>query len=201
MTAQPGSSIKTRFLRNGAGSVLLACALLVAGCEQEHHRTFYDFMEDSLAREGVLARCNQDRDVAARDPECAEARRAAVAVAAQNEQERLAELEQQSQRKMIALRDRLAADERAAERAAAEVEIALQTAYDAQWQDPSKPEPSPAALADDASGDLLAAFVPTRLPLEVAAVAPPASDFDIAAPEVELTIIPRPFRHDDSLPH
>lgn len=179
---------------------MLACAVFAAGCEQEHHRTFYDFMDDSLAREGVLARCNQNRENN-KDPECAEARRAAAAVAAQAERERLAALEQESQRKIFALRKRMEADERAAERAVAEVEAALQAAYDAQWQEPGAAEQGLVASADSERDDGLAAFVPSRLPLEVAAVTPPANEFEIDAPKVELAIIPRPFRHDDSLPH
>jgi hypothetical protein len=200
VTARLGSSTKTCFLRMCAGGVVLACAFFVAGCEQEQHRTFYDFMDDSLAREGVLARCNQNRE-SNRDPECAEARRAAAAVAAESERERLAALEQESQRKILAMRDRLAADERAAERAVEEVEAALQAAYDAQWQEPSLAQESPPVLADGERDDVLSAFVPTRLPLEVAAVTPPANDFEIDEPQVELAIIPRPFRHDDTLPH
>lgn len=185
---------------------MLVCAVFAAGCEQEHHRTFYDFMDDSLAREGVLARCNQNRENN-RDPECAEARRAAAAVAAQAERERLAALEQESQRKILALRDRLEADERAAERAVAEVEAALQAAYDSQWQEPAAAvqgpvaEQTPVPSAGSEHEDALSAFVPTRLPLEVAAVTPPANDFEIDEPTMELAIIPRPFRHDDSLPH
>ena len=189
----------TRTLRIGASGVVLACAIFAAGCEQERHRTFYDFMDDSFAREGVLARCNQNRE-ANSDPECAEARRAAAAVAAQSERDRLAALEQESQRKILALRDRQAADERAAERAVAEVEAALQAAYDAQWQEPSSAEQDPVVSAEVEREDELSAFVPTRLPLEVAAVTP-ANNFEIDEPKVELAIIPRPFRHDDSLPH
>jgi hypothetical protein len=70
--------------------------------------------------------------------------------------------------------------------------------YEAQWRDSKAGGATPAA--GDASEDAFN-FVPGRPSLELAAVAPPASDLDIAAPELErsdVAIIPRPFRTADA---
>jgi hypothetical protein len=202
-----------------AVGVLLVCAW-AAGCEQENPRTFDDFMEDALAREGVLARCNLDRTTTDEDAECEAARRAASAVAAEMEQARKGGLERESERKMIAMRDRVAEQDRAAAEVAARAEAERAAAYDAQWRDPTSPRtasaegvPAPAfgaplgAFAAAApQDDPFAEFVPVVPPLEVAAVAPPVSDFQIAEPELEfgeVTSIPRPFRNkeDAAVPH
>jgi hypothetical protein len=202
-----------------AAGVLVVCAW-AAGCEQENPRTFNDFMEDALAREGVLARCNRDRTATGADAECEAARRAAAAAAAAVEEEGRAELERESERKMIALRDRLAAEDRAAADAVARAEAERAAAYDAQWRDPNAPRTAGAVsapsfgapLATSASAalasvdDPFAAFVPVVPPLEVAAVSPPTSDFRIVEPELELgevATIPRPFRNkeDVAVPH
>ena len=204
-----------------AAGVLVVCAW-AAGCEQEHPRTFNDFMEDALAREGVLARCSRDRTATGADAECEAARRAAGAAAAAMEEERRAELERESERKMIAMRDRAAAEGRAAADAAARAEAERAAAYDAQWRDPNAPRTASAdgvaapsfgtPLAASASAvlasadDPFAEFVPVVPPLEIAAVSPPTSDFRIAEPELELgevAKIPRPFRNkeDVAVPH
>ncbi len=216
MTARIAHSIrmKTASALRAAG-VLFACVVLTIGCEQEKPRTFNDFMEDGLAREGVLARCNRDRRASGRDVECEAARRAAIAVAAQVEEARKAGLELESERKMLAMRDQLEMRDRAAAQAAAEAEAARVAAYEAQWRDPSGPAAErPAALPPAsaaglaADSDPFAEFVPVVPPLEVAAVNPPLSDFRIMKPELEIeladvTIIPRPFRNDEdtAVPH
>jgi hypothetical protein len=152
----------------------MAFAGLVAACSspQPEPRTFFFFMEDGIAREGVLARCNRDRDATAEDEECNNARRAASALAVEQERGRRAALDAESERKLLAMRaraDREAEMQRQAEAAAREAE---RQAYEDQWREPSPP-----------------AF-------EIAAVTPPASDVIIAAPELdleELATIPRPF--------
>src|SRR6185503_16523219 len=68
-------------------------------------RTDLDFMEDGLAREGVLTRCNQDRDATLHDVECANARRASAALAIEAERARAGDLEHASERKLAALRE------------------------------------------------------------------------------------------------
>jgi hypothetical protein len=187
---------------------VLIVAVLAVACEQDaaKPRSFEYFKEDGLAREGALVRCNQDRDATAGDVECANARRAAVAVAAELEQARSGELAAESERKLASMRDRADRAERAQEDAEA--------AYEAQWRDPkAKPEAGaangaaaprfgtplgPSMRNDTAYNVESLSQVPTRPELELAAVAPPVSE--IARPEIEIeqaAIIPRPFRNDD----
>src|SRR5262245_33458389 len=64
-----------------AASAVIALAALAVACGREHEpRTFSEFREDGLARDGVLAGCEQDADKAKNDVECENARRAAAAV-------------------------------------------------------------------------------------------------------------------------
>jgi hypothetical protein len=90
------------------GALVVAAAVL-AGCQriepEAHARTFYDFKEDSVARDGVLSRCDKTPEAAATDQECVAAKRAAAAVAVELERSRSGALEQQSERKLVALRD------------------------------------------------------------------------------------------------
>src|SRR5687768_474466 len=80
-------------LRLRAAIALLMAAGLAACAPQPEPRTVSLFMEDGLARDGVLARCNQDRDATSTDVECANARRAAAAVALEAERGREPNLE------------------------------------------------------------------------------------------------------------
>jgi hypothetical protein len=191
---------------NNSGRAHLSAALRAAGaiavlvaltaCEQEQRpRTYYEFMEDGFAREGVLVRCNQDREATADDVECANARRAAAAITAQDEQERNAQLERESERKMVAMRGRDEVREQAAAQAVVQAEADRQAAYEAQWRDPSKPAPQ---AADEENYDPFAVRVPERLPIEIAAVAPPKTELEITVPDLEIqeVVIPRPFRDD-----
>ena len=50
-------------------------------------------MDDDIARDGTLARCNENRDETLNDIECANARRAAAAIALRAERERREALE------------------------------------------------------------------------------------------------------------
>jgi hypothetical protein len=178
-----------------AGMVVLAAAF-GAACEQHEPRSFNDFMEDAIARDGALARCGNEPSLA-NDIECANARRAASAVAVAQERAREAALERESERKLVAMRDRVAFEQRAERRAEAHAQAAAEAAYEAQWTDPSDP-----ALPDQ---DIVAFAVygqveggRPRLPsFELAAVTPPASDFQIAEPQLAFddVTIPRPFKN------
>jgi hypothetical protein len=208
----------TLALRTSA--VLLAAA--VAACAPPPEpRSVLDFMEDGLARDGVLARCNEDRDVTLSEIECDNARRAAATITAESDRGRSEDLERESERKLIALRersDRQAAAERAA---AAAVRAAAEAAYEARWRGPagSRTAPTGANEAAPAFGAPVGPVMPSmtestlfdvyaegadplgRHSIEVAAVEPPANDLQIASPELELAdlaIIPRPFRADDA---
>ncbi len=118
---------------------MLTCLTLVA-CNEPRPRTFTEFLEDAAAREGTLVRCNADRDASANDLECANARRAAAAVALDEERARRAELEAESDRLRSELRDRIAAQQEAEQRAEALRRAMLQAAYEAQWVDPDDPD-------------------------------------------------------------
>jgi len=206
-----------------ATGILIVAAVLVAACDQgaPRPRSFEFFKEDGLAREGALARCNQDRDATLNDVECANARRAASALAAELEQARSGALAAESERKLSAMRDRSARAEQAQHEADAAAQAAAEAAYEAQWRDrkPSSAEggTSDASKAAPAFGSPLGPVnpslhddraynieslsqVPTRPELELAAVAPPQSE--IAKPRIEIeqtAIIPRPFRNDETI--
>ena len=123
------SKTHLRAALRAAGATILLAALTACG-QHDRPRTYYEFMEDGFAREGVLVRCNQDREATADDVECANARRAAAAVAAQSDGEQVAQRERESERKMIAMRDRNELREQAAEQAAAQAEAEQRAAYD-----------------------------------------------------------------------
>jgi hypothetical protein len=173
------------------GAALLLAAALAACAPQPEPRTVNDFMEDGLARDGVLTRCNQDRDATLTDTECANARRAAAAVALEADRGREAELEQASEVKLAALRER--ADRQ------------------------SLVEPGAAVDSAPAFGAPLGGVLPSmsqafdvyaegsqplgRRTLEIEAAEPPSNDLEIDSPELVLTdlAIPRPFRSDDAI--
>ena len=155
-------------------------------------------MEDGLAREGVLARCGQDPEASKSDVECDNARRAAAAIAAADagdERQRSADLARQSERKMLAMRERDSQAQKAEAQAAADARAQSDADYEAQWR------------AQNAAGRTASAndvtdydFVPVRPTLQVAAVAPPKSELTIVAPELkssDVAIVPRPFRAAD----
>jgi hypothetical protein len=171
---------------------LLMAAALAACAPQPEPRTSFDFMEDGPARDGVLARCNQDRDATLTDEECANARRAAAAIALEAERAREPALERASEAKLVALRQR--EDQQApSEQAAADASVpAFGVPVGAVMPSMS---PSFDVYADRA--DPLG-----RRALEVENVEPPANELEIE-PELalttELAIVPRPFRADDAV--
>jgi hypothetical protein len=199
-----------------AGVALLIAAALVACAPEPAPRTVLDFMEDGYAREGVLTRCNRNRDETLSNEECANARRAAAAVAIQAERARAAELEQESEAKLLALREQEARRAAAEQDAAAAARIAAEMAYEARWNDPTGPRLAGSeSNAAPAFGTPVGAVMPSmsdslafdvyaegneplgRPSLEVAAVEPPSNELVIAAPRIEiadLAVIPRPFR-------
>ncbi|HEX5049563.1 MAG TPA: EexN family lipoprotein [Gammaproteobacteria bacterium] len=178
----------------------IALATLVA-CQQERGpRTVSSFMDDGLAREGVLARCNQDAEASKSDVECDNARRAAAAIAAADaadDHKHSADLARQSERKMLAMRERDSQAQHAEARAEAEARAQSDADYEAQWREQSSAGRT--ASANDVSTDY--DFVPARPTLQAAAVAPPKGDVTIVAPELkssDVAIIPRPFRPADA---
>lgn len=116
----------------GAG---FGVCLLLAACEQPEPRGFAVFMEDSIARDGTLARCNQDPEGTAGDIECAHARRASVSIALRQERERREILEIESQRKIDELKREMVERERIAREAALAAARAEREAYEAMWRE------------------------------------------------------------------
>jgi hypothetical protein len=148
-------------------------------------------MEDGLARDGVLTRCNQDRDATLTDAECANARRAAAAVALEAERGREPELERESEVKLAALRER-------------QNQQTLVESGSAAGSAPAFGAPVGAVLPSMSQAfDVYAdGSVPLgRRALEVEAAAPPTNTLEIESPELVLTdlAIPRPFRSDDAI--
>jgi len=115
--------------------LILSLVLTASACVKPEPRRFEEFMDDSIARDGTLARCNQDRSGTAHDIECANARRAAAAIALAQEQERRAELERESERKLASLRSEIERRDRAKRDAMAAALAAAEAAYEAQWAD------------------------------------------------------------------
>jgi seryl-tRNA synthetase len=118
-----------------SGCIVIPSLVLCACGEEPRPRSFTEFMEDSIAREGVLARCDRDRQAAQADIECANARRAAVAIALEAERERLEVLERESERKLEQLRAQVADAERAAAASAAAAAEAEEEAYERLWRE------------------------------------------------------------------
>jgi hypothetical protein len=172
----------------------LLAAALTACTPQPAPRTVIDFMDDGFAREGVLARCNESREQTVTDDECANARRAATAIALEAERARAPQLEQESEAKLLALRE---SDGRSAGSGAEGAPASAAPAYGAPIGSvlPSLQQATSFVYAEGA--DPLG-----RRSVEVPAVEPPTNDLIIPSPQLEVTdlaVMPRPFRDDIDL--
>jgi hypothetical protein len=146
-------------------------------------------MEDGYARDGVLTRCNHDRAATLDNVECANARRAAAAVAVQDERARQNVLDAQSERKLVAMRERAARDQEAEQEAVDAAKAAEDAAYEARWHGSS-------VAAHDAADDGRPSL--RRPELAVPEPEPPANDVAISPQRIELdsaATLPRPFVH------
>ena len=199
-----------------AGLALLVAAALAACAPQPEPRTVLDFMDDGLARDGALTRCNQDRDATLTDEECANARRAAAIVALEGERARESTLERESADKLVALRQRQERQSIAEQSTAAAALATAEANYEARWRNPSGSRPAAGAAsgAAPAYGVPVGRVMPSmtesafdvyadgadplgRHNLEVADAEPPSNELHIEVPELEfndLAVIPRPFR-------
>jgi len=164
----------TRLLAVGAVMVL---AGLVAACQgsQPGARTFYDFKEDSVARDGVLSRCDKAPDTSANDLECIAARRAAAAVALEHERSRTDGLERQSERKLVALRDRSARQEQGEQAAIAPGAPAFGTPVGSVLP----------SMNNSVSADPYDVHFPGRPSFELGAIEPPSSEIEIVQPTLK----------------
>jgi hypothetical protein len=128
-------------------------SLALAACSKPQPRHFTDFMEDRFAREGTLARCNADREATLHDLECANARRAAAAIALQEERARREALEIESEAKIEALRAEVERERQRALAADAAKEAAEKAAYEALWGSKNSGVPGEQAGVDDLEPD------------------------------------------------
>jgi len=137
-----------RFARVGLAAAVAAAAVASTACSPPAPRSYDFFLLDSIARDGTLARCDRDPIAAQSDIECANARRAALAIQLEEERERRAALERESEAKIEALRRefeaRRAREAAAAAEAAALAELALFG---------GSPPGEPGASADDAHAE------------------------------------------------
>jgi hypothetical protein len=189
------------------GLVKLGLALAFAACvsacdEPPVARTYIDFLNDPIVREGVLLRCNQDRDASATDPECADARRAAETVAARQDEAQRKQLELESERKREALRAGLAAEQERQRLAEEAARAAAEAAYDAQWQAPVDAAATP---ADSAAAPVDALATPAdsvTAPADALATPPDsvAAPVDAVATPGSSTAAPADDRADDAVP-
>jgi hypothetical protein len=197
-----------------AAGMVLMFAGLGAACQgpQPAARTYFDFMDDGIARDGVLARCNQDRDATLNDVECSNARRAAAAIALDQERARSERFARQSERKLAALRDRTVREQQAEEESEAVARADAEAAYERLWR---KPDSQQAPAADGATPDSVSAFgaplgpllpsiiaddpalsdgrPPSRPPFTAAAIEPPSNAVEIVRPEVrreDMALVP-----------
>lgn len=166
---------------------ILGLAVLATACAKPEPRRFEEFMEDSIAREGVLARCNENRKETANDLECANARRAAAGIALMEERARRKALERESEQLIAELRTQIAMRERAKREALAAAVAAAEAAYEAQW-----------AREADESGDDAAEFVPVQPPMTETAAAAlaelEAADVDAEAGGSNAAAVPPPLK-------
>jgi hypothetical protein len=165
----------------------MAFSTLLVACQgsQPGARTFYDFKEDGVARDGVLSRCDQAPDTSASDPECIAARRAAAAVALEQERARTGGLERQSERKLVAMRDRSARAEQTAEQPASA---------------PAFGSPLGGVLPsmdNSASADPYEVQFPGRPAFKLGDVEPPSSEVQIVQPTLkpeDVAVHPAPLK-------
>ncbi|HEY5623041.1 MAG TPA: EexN family lipoprotein [Gammaproteobacteria bacterium] len=187
---------RCREVRHTALWLLLLLAFLAGCADEPRARSFMEFMEDSYAREGTLARCNRDREATAGDVECANARRAAQMIAAQADEARREQREAESEALLIAARERAAQEQLALEQAEAAARAEEEALYEAQWTGSTEVASSDAlapTVTEEATYDSLASTLgvvgPPR-PLEPAPVAEPAPAVDVTAEIALLQAVP-----------
>jgi hypothetical protein len=167
----------------------LLAVVLAACAPKSEPRTVLDFMDDGFAREGVLTRCNQNREQTLNEAECINARRAAATIALEAERARAPELEQRSEAKLVALRDRNSQNE-------AQSAGSAPTGAAAAFGSPVGsvlPSMSHEGSLDASGGTEL--FGPHAIEIDAK---PPSNDI-VIAPSLdmpELTVVPRPFSDD-----
>lgn len=184
-------------LRRGVLLSLVLIASHLAGCSAEiRPRSFMQFMDDSIAREGTLARCNQDREATAGDAECINARRAASTLAARADEELREQREANSDVLRAAVRDREGYAQAAARRAEAAAQVTADAEFESQWRVAQENVQAQAAQPGYAE--------PSAATLDFIELPPSAS---VALPYVQLPasarrreLVPEPMLGEISLP-
>ena len=138
--------------------LLAVLTVLLAACGDEPPRSVSEFIEKPLLLEAAVVRCAQNREETRYDPECVNAREAAIIIEAREEAERRADLEAESERKRKALRRTQQAAAEARRRAEEERRLREEEAYLAQFAT----QPTDEAPADVQQGNRLT-IVPSGL--------------------------------------
>ena len=126
---------------------------LMAGCiEEPRPRSYMEFMEDSFAREGTLARCNQDREGTVGEADCISARRAASTVAARADEALRKQRESKSETLRAAASERAARNDNTIRQAVAAAEAAAEAEYEAQWTAPQESAQATQPIGEAVSG-------------------------------------------------
>lgn len=110
---------------------------LLAGCEEPRPTSVTEFMEDPIAMEATIIRCNSDRDGRRYDQECVNAREAVRITEAIEQRARRQALEEQSERKLQALRKARDAADAALRRAQEERQRLEEEEYLRQFEEPA----------------------------------------------------------------
>ncbi len=130
-------SIPALALARSSFRMLLVLSLLVCfttGCmEEPRPRSYMEFMEDSFAREGTLARCKRDRQATAGDADCINARRAATTLAVRADEALREQREAESEAQRAAASDRAAYAQTALLQAEAAAQAEAEAEYEARW--------------------------------------------------------------------
>ena len=113
---------------------------LLAGCEEPRPTPVTEFMEDPIAMEATIIRCNSDREGRRYDQECVNAREAVRITEAIEHRARREALEEQSERKLQALRKARDAADAALRRAEQERKRLEEEEYLRQFEDPAEDE-------------------------------------------------------------
>lgn len=171
--------------RRSLSLLLGLCAVLAACVDEPPPRSFTEFMDDRFAREGTLVRCNSDRTATANDPECINARRAAAALASQDDAAQREQRDAQSEVRLLAARQRQAAQQQAAQRAEVAAQAEEQLAYESLWEEAQASEPPP---VEGRVGQVAAAPIQTGSVTPVPALEPIALPQSVRPPLTTISL-------------
>lgn len=172
--------------------IVVAAAVAVASaCSPPPPRSYDFFLNDSIARDGTLARCDRDPVAAQTDIECANARRAALAVQLEEERARREALERESAAKIEALRRAFEA-QRAREAAEA---LSMAGSTSAAELDTAEGDTN-AVEVIDIDADIASTAVQSVADVGAAATVDAEDEHDRAESSASDSAVPRPFKVD-----